>query len=140
MLATVPVTACLPRDASPRRTQPVTVTSSSGAGGTVEVTADSVSLQGATVDASGGTQGGITNGEDVVFRIAFKPTATVLRPQRTVRPDGRATELSAKGRHDPCVLPRAVPIVEAMAALVAVDHWIRDRGQNAPFGRCGRKA
>jgi chorismate synthase len=89
---------------------------------------------------SGGTQGGITNGEDVVFRIAFKPTATVLRPQKTVRPDGRATELSAKGRHDPCVLPRAVPIVEAMAALVAVDHWIRDRGQNAPFGRCGRKA
>ena len=89
---------------------------------------------------SGGTQGGITNGEDVVFRIAFKPTATVLKPQKTVRPDGRATELSAKGRHDPCVLPRAVPIVEAMAALVAVDHWIRDRGQNAPFGRCGRKA
>ena len=68
------------------------------------------------------------------------PTATVLKPQKTVRPDGRATELSAKGRHDPCVLPRAVPIVEAMAALVAVDHWIRDRGQNAPFGRCGRKA
>ncbi len=89
---------------------------------------------------SGGTQGGITNGEDVIFRIAFKPTATVLKPQRTVGPDGKATELSAKGRHDPCVLPRAVPIVEAMAALVAVDHWIRDRGQNAPFGRCGRKA
>ncbi|MEI6248213.1 MAG: chorismate synthase, partial [Verrucomicrobiota bacterium] len=89
---------------------------------------------------SGGTQGGITNGEDVVFRIAFKPTATVLKPQKTVSPDGKATSLSARGRHDPCVLPRAVPIVEAMAALVAVDHWIRDRGQNAPFGRCGRKA
>ena len=89
---------------------------------------------------SGGTQGGITNGEDVIFRVAFKPTATVLKPQATVRPDGKATSLSAKGRHDPCVLPRAVPIVEAMAALVAVDHWIRDRGQNAPFGRCGRKA
>ncbi len=89
---------------------------------------------------SGGTQGGITNGEAVVFRVAFKPTATVLKPQRTVGPDGRATELTAKGRHDPCVLPRAVPIVEAMAALVAVDHWLRDRGQNAPFGRCGRKA
>ena len=88
---------------------------------------------------SGGTQGGITNGEDIVFRVAFKPTATILKPQRTVRPDGEATELSAKGRHDPCVLPRAVPIVEAMAALVAVDHWIRDRGQNTPFGRCGRK-
>ena len=93
-----------------------------------------------STNRSGGTQGGITNGEDVVFRIAFKPTATVLKPQKTVRPDGRATELSAKGRHDPCVLPRAVPIVEAMAALVAVDHWIRDRGQNTPFGRCGRKA
>jgi len=89
---------------------------------------------------SGGTQGGITNGEAVVFRVAFKPTATVLKPQRTVGPDGRATELTAKGRHDPCVLPRAVPIVEAMAALVAVDHWLRDRGQNAPFGRCGRRA
>ena len=71
---------------------------------------------------------------------AFKPTATVLKPQKTVRPDGRATELSAKGRHAPGGLPRAAPIVEAMAALVAVDHWIRDRGQNAPFGRCGRKA
>jgi chorismate synthase len=89
---------------------------------------------------SGGTQGGITNGEDVVFRIAFKPTATVMKPQKTVSPDGKATSLSAKGRHDPCVLPRAVPIVEAMAALVAVDHWMRDRGQNSPFGRCGRKA
>lgn len=89
---------------------------------------------------SGGTQGGITNGETVVFRVAFKPTATVLRPQRTVGPDGRSRELTARGRHDPCVLPRAVPIVEAMAALVTVDHWIRDRGQNAPFGRCGRKA
>jgi chorismate synthase len=89
---------------------------------------------------SGGTQGGITNGEAVIFRVAFKPTATVLKPQRTVGPDGRATELTAKGRHDPCVLPRAVPIVEAMAALVAVDHWLRDRGQNAPFGRCGRRA
>ena len=89
---------------------------------------------------SGGTQGGITNGEHVVFRVAFKPTATLLRPQKTVSPSGAATTLSAKGRHDPCVLPRAVPIVEAMAALVAVDHWLRDRGQNTPFGRCGRKA
>ncbi len=89
---------------------------------------------------SGGTQGGITNGETVVFRVAFKPTATVLRAQRTVGPDGKAKQLTARGRHDPCVLPRAVPIVEAMAALVAADHWIRDRGQNAPFGRCGRKA
>lgn len=89
---------------------------------------------------SGGTQGGITNGEEVVFRVAFKPTATVLKPQATVSSTGKAMTLSARGRHDPCVLPRAVPIVEAMAALVAVDHWIRDRGQNAPFGRCGRKS
>jgi len=89
---------------------------------------------------SGGTQGGITNGETVLFRVAFKPTATVLRPQKTVGPNGQATELTAKGRHDPCVLPRAVPIVEAMAALVAVDHWMRDRAQNTRFGRCGRPA
>jgi chorismate synthase len=89
---------------------------------------------------SGGTLGGITNGETVFFRVAFKPTATVLRAQKTVGPNGKATELTAKGRHDPCVLPRAVPIVEAMAALVSVDHWMRDRGQNTRFGRCGRPA
>ena len=87
---------------------------------------------------SGGIQGGISNGEDIHLRIAFKPTATVLRPQRTVDRAGKATELSARGRHDPCVLPRAVPIVEAMAALVLADHWLRDRAQNAPFGKCGR--
>lgn len=88
---------------------------------------------------SGGIQGGISNGEDIHFRVAFKPTATVLRPQRTVDRTGKETELSARGRHDPCVLPRAVPIVEAMAALVLADHWMRDRAQNAPFGKCGRK-
>jgi chorismate synthase len=87
---------------------------------------------------SGGIQGGISNGEDIDFRIAFKPTATVLRPQTTVEKSGKATEISAKGRHDPCVLPRAVPIVEAMAALVLVDHWMRDRAQNTAFGKCGR--
>jgi chorismate synthase len=87
---------------------------------------------------SGGIQGGISNGEDIDFRIAFKPTATVLRPQSTVEKSGKATEISAKGRHDPCVLPRAVPIVEAMAALVLVDHWMRDRAQNTSFGKCGR--
>ena len=88
---------------------------------------------------SGGIQGGISNGEDIHFRVAFKPTATVLRAQRTVDRAGRAVELRARGRHDPCVLPRAVPIVEAMAALVLADHWLRDRAQNAPFGRCGRR-
>jgi chorismate synthase len=81
---------------------------------------------------SGGIQGGISNGEDVVVRAAFKPTATVLMPQETVDVDGNATTLQARGRHDPCVLPRAVPMVEAMMALVLADHLLRQRGQ------CGR--
>lgn len=88
---------------------------------------------------SGGIQGGISNGEDIHFRVAFKPTATVLRAQRTVNRAGKSVELTARGRHDPCVLPRAVPIVEAMAALVLADHWLRDRAQNAPFGKSGRR-
>jgi chorismate synthase len=74
---------------------------------------------------SGGVQGGISNGEDIVFRVAFKPTATILRSQETVTTTGEATELAARGRHDPCVVPRAVPIVEAMAALVICDHYLR---------------
>jgi chorismate synthase len=78
---------------------------------------------------SGGIQGGISNGEDIVFRVAFKPTATVLIEQNTVTNDGQDTTLSARGRHDPCVLPRAVPMVEAMVHLVVVDHWLRQRGQ-----------
>jgi len=78
---------------------------------------------------SGGIQGGISNGEEIVFRVAFKPTATILRPQETVDLQGQATELMGKGRHDPCVVPRAVPIVEAMAALVILDHWMRQRAQ-----------
>lgn len=82
---------------------------------------------------SGGTQGGISNGEELVFRVAFKPTATILRMQATVDAQGRPAELQGKGRHDPCVLPRAVPIVEAMTALVLVDHWMRDTGQNRSF-------
>ncbi|MEM7015271.1 MAG: chorismate synthase [Verrucomicrobiota bacterium] len=76
---------------------------------------------------SGGIQGGITNGEPIFFRIAFKPTATILQAQPTVSSDGEDTELAARGRHDPCVLPRAVPMVEAMAALVLVDHALRQR-------------
>jgi chorismate synthase len=78
---------------------------------------------------SGGVQGGISNGEDVVFRVAFKPTATINRAQDTVDEAGQETTIAARGRHDPCVLPRAVPIVEAMAALVLVDHGLRQRGQ-----------
>lgn len=78
---------------------------------------------------SGGIQGGISNGEDIFVRAAFKPTATILRPQDTVDIDGNETVLEPKGRHDPCVLPRAVPIVEAMMALVLADHHLRHRGQ-----------
>ena len=74
---------------------------------------------------SGGVQGGISNGEDIIFRVAFKPTATILRSQETVTTTGEPTELAARGRHDPCVVPRAVPIVEAMAALVICDHYLR---------------
>jgi len=78
---------------------------------------------------SGGVQGGISNGEDVVFRVAFKPTATISQAQQTVDRGGQAVTLEAKGRHDPCVLPRAVPMVEAMACLVLADHLLRQRAQ-----------
>jgi chorismate synthase len=80
---------------------------------------------------SGGIQGGISNGEDIVFRVAFKPTATVLREQNTVTNDKQETTLSARGRHDACVLPRAVPMVEAMVHLVLADHFLRQRAQCA---------
>lgn len=86
-----------------------------------------------TTNRSGGVQGGISNGEELVFRVAFKPTATILQPQKTVDVHGHDTELAARGRHDPCVLPRAVPIVEAMAALVLLDHWMRHAAQNQTF-------
>lgn len=81
---------------------------------------------------SGGIQGGISNGEDIVMRIAFKPVATLLRPQTTINSDGQATTLQARGRHDPCVLPRAVPIVEAMAAITILDHYLRALSQHIP--------
>ena len=81
---------------------------------------------------SGGVQGGISNGEDLLCRIAFKPTATINKEQETVSTSGEETTLRAKGRHDPCVLPRAVPIVEAMAALVLVDHWFIHRARRLP--------
>lgn len=76
---------------------------------------------------SGGVQGGISNGENVVFRVGFKPTATIAREQETVTASGEATRLAGRGRHDPCVLPRAVPMVEAMAVLVLCDHALRQR-------------
>ncbi len=78
---------------------------------------------------SGGIQGGISNGEDIVLRVAFKPTATIRKAQQTVTSSGEATVLEAKGRHDPCVLPRAVPMVEAMVALVLADHLLRQQAQ-----------
>ncbi len=79
---------------------------------------------------SGGIQGGISNGEDIVIRVAFKPTATISLPQDTVDRNNQTVTLRAQGRHDPCVLPRAVPIVEAMMCLVLVDHLLRQRGQD----------
>ena len=76
---------------------------------------------------SGGIQGGISNGEDIYFNVAFKPVATIMQDQQTVNKSGDETTVSGKGRHDPCVVPRAVPIVEAMAALVLIDFYLRDR-------------
>ena len=78
---------------------------------------------------SGGIQGGISNGEPITLRVAFKPTATIRKEQQTINAAGEATTLAAKGRHDPCVLPRAVPMVEAMVALVLADHLLRQHGQ-----------
>ena len=76
---------------------------------------------------SGGIQGGISNGQDIVFRVAFKPVATILQPQSTVNLAGEVTTLDARGRHDACVLPRAVPIIEAMAALTLADACLAQR-------------
>lgn len=76
---------------------------------------------------SGGIQGGISNGMDITFRVAFKPVATIMQSQSTVNSAGQATQVQGKGRHDPCVVPRAVIIVEAMAALVLADHYLRDK-------------
>ena len=92
------------------------------------VPTDDGRLQTAT-NNSGGIQGGISNGEPIVIRVAFKPTATIRKEQQAVDSDGKATTLAGKGRHDPCVLPRAVPMVEAMVALVLADHLLRQQGQ-----------
>lgn len=79
---------------------------------------------------AGGTLGGISTGEPIYFRVAFKPTATISKEQETINQAGKKTKLTAAGRHDPCVLPRAVPIVDAMAALVLLDHYLRNKAQN----------
>ena len=76
---------------------------------------------------SGGIQGGISNGQDIYYRVAFKPVATLLQTQETVDVNGQATTLTARGRHDPCVLPRAVPIVEAMTAMTIMDHFLLNK-------------
>lgn len=86
---------------------------------------------GTASNRSGGVQGGISNGEPVIFRVAFKPTATIAKTQQTVSVEGEPCDLAARGRHDPCVLPRAVPMVEAMVHLVVVDHALRQRALDA---------
>jgi chorismate synthase len=93
----------------------------------------------ATTNNSGGVQGGISNGEDIYFRVAFKPPATIALEQKTVTISKDETELAARGRHDPCVLPRAVPIVEAMAAIVLCDHALRQNAVNCGFPKSSHR-
>ena len=88
---------------------------------------DSPSPLSTLTNHSGGIQGGVSNGQDIYFRVAFKPVATLLRPQETVDTEGHALTYTAQGRHDPCVLPRAVPVVEAMAAMVLVDSFLLNK-------------
>ncbi len=76
---------------------------------------------------SGGIQGGISNGMDIYFNVAFKPVATIMQKQETINAEGQLVEMQGKGRHDPCVVPRAIPIVEAMAALVLADFWLQNK-------------
>lgn len=84
-----------------------------------------------TSNNAGGTLGGITSGQDIIFRVAFKPVSTIGRTQQTINQKGESVELTAHGRHDPCVLPRAVPIVDAMCWLVILDHLLRHHAQKA---------
>ena len=79
---------------------------------------------------SGGIQGGLSNGQDIYFRVVFKPIATLLMEQETVNTEGEDTILKARGRHDPCVLPRAVPIVESMAAMTLLDFLLMQKIRN----------
>ena len=78
-------------------------------------------------DRSGGVQGGISNGMDIYFNIAFKPVSTIMRDQDSIDSEGNKVKVQGKGRHDPCVVPRAVPIVEAMAALVLADYFLLNK-------------
>ncbi len=94
------------------------------------ISADSSGRIRTVTNHAGGVVGGISNGEDITFRVAFKPVATIRKEQETVTASGKSATLSASGRHDPCVLPRAVPIVDAMAALVMMDHYLRQKAQN----------
>ena len=80
-----------------------------------------------TTNHSGGIQGGISNGQDIYFNVAFKPVATIMQDQQSIDTEGNEVTVKGKGRHDPCVLPRAVPIVESMAALVLADHFLRNK-------------
>jgi chorismate synthase len=84
---------------------------------------------GTETNRHGGMLGGISSGEPIVLRVAIKPTSSLPRPQRTVTRSGEPTEIATRGRHDPCLLPRFVPMGEAMVALVLVDHWLRWRAQ-----------
>ena len=86
-----------------------------------------------TTNNSGGIQGGISNGEDIYFRVAFKPVATILKPQSTIDLDAQPTIMQARGRHDPCVLPRAVPVVESATAMVILDKIMQNMSINAKF-------
>ncbi len=88
---------------------------------------DIMSPEGLLSNHSGGVQGGISNGADIFFRVAFKPVATLLMPQPTIDVDGNATTVDVRGRHDPCVVPRAVPIVESMAAMVILDGYLMNK-------------
>src|SRR5206468_2829263 len=88
---------------------------------------------GTETNRHGGMLGGISSGEPIVCRVAIKPTSSLPRPQKTVTRTGEPTEIVTRGRHDPCLLPRFVPMGEAMIALVLVDHWLRWRAQCAPF-------
>ena len=88
---------------------------------------------GTATNRHGGMLGGISSGEPIVCRVAIKPTSSLPRPQPTVTRDAEPTEIATRGRHDPCLLPRFVPMGEAMVALVLVDHWLRWRAQRAPL-------
>ncbi|MCH9769480.1 MAG: chorismate synthase [Gammaproteobacteria bacterium] len=91
---------------------------------------DEMTKAGFSSNSSGGTLGGISSGQDILVSVAFKPTSSITTPGKTINTDGDETEIITKGRHDPCVGVRAVPIVEAMLALVLMDHYLRDRAQN----------